>query len=436
MREQCHLCSHPPGPSRSRRRRVSARPRLIAYQRLALLVGLVNLGLLWSHLARGDWSVDDGSALSGLASLTLVNLAVAVLIRQQTRAQRAVRARGPRLALVAAVAALERLEGAPRRRAPRRRARSPARRGCARSPVVAIATPADGHDASRSRGASSRSPSSSCACAAPVVRRRAHNVFELTHRFGGWTAIALFWVLTLHLGAEPPAGWHVWVLALVTASIASPWLRLRRVPVTVERPSSHAAIVHFDHGVSPAFASAVGISRSPLREWHAFATVTTPGRAGFRLLDLARGRLDRPLHRRSAVARVGARHARLGADGQGRAALRARRLRRHRQRDRARARADPRRARAGAAGLVDARRRAPPTATRSSTRSRRRSPDARDLGHDRARQARPRRARPRGVPRLRRRGRLRGQQQADDVAARARAWSELGIPAFGPIWDS
>ena len=70
----------------------------------------------------------------------------------------------------------------------------------------------------------------------------------------------------------------------MTASIASPWLRLRRVPVTVERPSSHAVIVHFDHGVSPAFASAAGISRSPLREWHSFATVTTPGRPGFRLL--------------------------------------------------------------------------------------------------------------------------------------------------------
>ena len=35
-------------------------------------------------------------------------------------------------------------------------------------------------------------------CAAPPVRRRAHNVFELTHRFGGWTAIALFWALTVH----------------------------------------------------------------------------------------------------------------------------------------------------------------------------------------------------------------------------------------------
>jgi hypothetical protein len=117
--------------------------------------------------------------------------------------------------------------------------------------------------------------------AAPAVRNRAHNVFEMTHRMGGWSSVALFWALTLHLDAP---SWQVWVLALLTASIASPWLRLRRVPITVERPSAHAAIVHFDHGAAPAATSAVGISRSPLREWHSFATVTTPGRSGYRLL--------------------------------------------------------------------------------------------------------------------------------------------------------
>ena len=114
----------------------------------------------------------------------------------------------------------------------------------------------------------------------PVVRRRAHDVFERTHRFGGWSAVAVFWALTLHLGGA----WQTAVLALTTASIISPWLRLRRVPITVERPSAHAAIVRFDHGVTPAFASAVGISRSPLKEWHAFATVSTPGESGYRLL--------------------------------------------------------------------------------------------------------------------------------------------------------
>jgi hypothetical protein len=130
-------------------------------------------------------------------------------------------------------------------------------------------------------------------CAAPIVRARAHNLFELTHRCGGWSAIAVFWALTLHLALHGRADhtivaigseWRVWVLALVTVWVAWPWLRLRRVPISVERPSSHVAIVEFDHGVRPTFSAAVGISRNPLREWHPFATITTPDRPGFRLV--------------------------------------------------------------------------------------------------------------------------------------------------------
>jgi hypothetical protein len=130
--------------------------------------------------------------------------------------------------------------------------------------------------------------------AAPPVRAKAHNVFELTHRWGGWSAIAVFWVLTLHLaldgrGAETTVeaivtDWHVWVLTLVTLWVAWPWFRLRRVPIVVERPSKHVAIVELDYGVRPGFSAAVGISRSPLREWHAFATITSPDRPGYRLV--------------------------------------------------------------------------------------------------------------------------------------------------------
>jgi hypothetical protein len=120
-----------------------------------------------------------------------------------------------------------------------------------------------------------------CAGAAPPVRARAHNVFENSHRFGGWTAVGLLWALTIHTHAA--GDWQVWLLAVITASIASPWLRLRCVPVNVERPSSHAAIVSFG-GRTPATAAAVGISRSPLREWHAFAAVTGTDRPGYRLL--------------------------------------------------------------------------------------------------------------------------------------------------------
>ena len=53
------------------------------YHRLIVAVVLINLGLLGYHLDRGDWLIADGSALSALAALTLVNFAAAVLIRQQ-----------------------------------------------------------------------------------------------------------------------------------------------------------------------------------------------------------------------------------------------------------------------------------------------------------------------------------------------------------------
>jgi hypothetical protein len=132
------------------------------------------------------------------------------------------------------------------------------------------------------------------ACAHPVVRTRAHNVFEKSHRWGGWTAIALFWVLTIHLavrgrGHRPAveaivSDWHVWVLALLTLAVAWPWLRLRRVPISVVRPSDHAAIVHLHDRVQPDYPSGIGISLSPLGEWHSFATVLAPGRSGYRLL--------------------------------------------------------------------------------------------------------------------------------------------------------
>ena len=349
---------------------------------------LLNLGVLAYHLDRGDWLIADGSALSALAALTLVNFAATVLIRQQTvlNVLFGLAGRGSRswpLWLRWSVSKVHHVGGIHVGGALAGTAWL-----CAFACVATVAA--------RTTPRACRTTTLVLAsglvalallvvvCAAPPVRSRAHNVFELSHRLGGWTAIALFWALTVHLALRGrgdaaaleaiASDWHVWVLAILTASVASPWLRLRRVPVTVERPSSHAAIVRFDYGVTPAFASAVGISRSPLREWHAFATVTTPGESGYRLLDLPRRRLDRAVHRRPAVPRLGPRHAGLGADGQGRAPLRAGRLRRHRQRDRplSSGRSWPRASRRGSSGPRATR--APPTATASSTRSSARSP--------------------------------------------------------------
>jgi len=241
------------------------------------LVLALNGGVLAFHLERGDWRVDDGSAASAFAALMLVNFAAAVLIRQQTvlNVLYGLAGRGSRawpLWLRWSLSKVHHVGGL--------------HAGAALAGTFWLAAFAR---AARDADATTRALAYALVAlalivvggAAPAVRRRAHNVFEMTHRFGGWTAIALFWVLALHVAGDT---WEICLLALLNASVASPWLRLRRVPVTVERLSSHAVVVHFDYGVTPAFASAVGISRSPLREWHAFATVTTPGRDGFRLL--------------------------------------------------------------------------------------------------------------------------------------------------------
>ncbi|MEU5197103.1 hypothetical protein AB0G86_24155 [Streptomyces scabiei] len=118
------------------------------------------------------------------------------------------------------------------------------------------------------------------ATALPPFRSRFHDRFEKIHRFGGWSALALFWTHTL-LGGQGPVA--LGVLAVVTFSVALPWLRLRKVDVRVERPSPHVALARFDHGVTPFAGSSTAISRSPLTEWHSFANVPSPGEPGFRL---------------------------------------------------------------------------------------------------------------------------------------------------------
>lgn len=117
------------------------------------------------------------------------------------------------------------------------------------------------------------------ATALPPFRARFHDHFEKIHRFGGWAALALFWTHTVLSGDRV----GLWVLAAVTFSVALPWMRLRKVDVRIERPSSHVALARFDHGETPFAGSSTAISRSPLREWHSFANVPAPGESGFRL---------------------------------------------------------------------------------------------------------------------------------------------------------
>jgi hypothetical protein len=122
-----------------------------------------------------------------------------------------------------------------------------------------------------------------CALAYPTFRAKLHNQFELTHRFAGWSSLALFWVQTIaftdstrtstgySLGYALLQSPGIWLLLVATFSIFLPWANLRKVRVTSEVLSPHAVRLHFDY-TTPV----VGISERPLIEWHAFATISKP----------------------------------------------------------------------------------------------------------------------------------------------------------------
>ncbi|KAE9975899.1 hypothetical protein BLS_000907 [Venturia inaequalis] len=118
-----------------------------------------------------------------------------------------------------------------------------------------------------------------------------HNRFEISHRFGGWLAIALFWVEALLLVDQFRKKNHTsfgyelvrlptfWFLAVITFHLVLPWLLLRKWTFEVKKCSNHAIQLSTNHKLEPL--SGLAISDSPLLEWHPFATFPkvdgTPG---------------------------------------------------------------------------------------------------------------------------------------------------------------
>ncbi|MGW3150927.1 hypothetical protein ACWDG1_41090 [Streptomyces sp. NPDC001177] len=132
--------------------------------------------------------------------------------------------------------------------------------------------------------------------ALPPLRSRFHDQFELTHRFCGWSVLVLAWANTVVLLGSQRGEMSVlqalltaptiWILLVTTGSGMLTWLRLRHVPITVEKPSRHAAIVKLDHGKDPLVGSVRAISRHPLAGWHYFANLpisNEPG-GGYRMV--------------------------------------------------------------------------------------------------------------------------------------------------------
>lgn len=146
----------------------------------------------------------------------------------------------------------------------------------------------------------------------PTMRTKLHDTFEWTHRFLGWIALALVWaqiVLFINDGRKPGeklpyACKHnaaFWLQCIITLSIILPWLRLRKVNVRAVTLSKHATRLHFNYSTSfrfhrapdhlahdylarPDTGTAIRITHSPLKEWHAFATIPEPERNEFSLI--------------------------------------------------------------------------------------------------------------------------------------------------------
>jgi hypothetical protein len=136
-----------------------------------------------------------------------------------------------------------------------------------------------------------------CILAAPELRAKYHELFEFSHRFGGSAILAIAWANTfilaqLHsrrhglayesaLAASPV----FWMLIVSTFFAVWPWLLLRRVPISVQLPSDHVAIVRLHSKRTPPVGTTRAISRHPLHSWHPFACVpAASGEDGYRMM--------------------------------------------------------------------------------------------------------------------------------------------------------
>ncbi|KAH7333516.1 integral membrane protein-like protein TmpA [Rhexocercosporidium sp. MPI-PUGE-AT-0058] len=130
--------------------------------------------------------------------------------------------------------------------------------------------------------------------ACPSIRAKLHNAFEIVHRLAGWSSLALLWTLTVldadmrrpstqTLSSSLFGSANIWLLFISTSSIVITWLNCRKVKVQSEQLSEHALRIKFDYA-TPQPGTTIRLSSSPLFEWHAFATWSQPGQPGFSLI--------------------------------------------------------------------------------------------------------------------------------------------------------
>lgn len=273
-------------------RRITRHPSVIEYRRLAMLVALVNLWVFATGISDGTWITDKSFATDQIAFIALINFTLGIMIRQQriVNALFWLATRIPTswpLWIRWGAGKVFHFGGL--------------HSGGTVAGSVWFAFGLFGMAWNWAYGIGHTSGTTVLLSAAMVglmsamiltaigpLRAKFHNRFEIVHRFAGWTLLALFWAQSIAVSSD--AG-HVftqtttfWLLCLITLSIVSPWLSLKKVPVEIIKPSDHAVSVRFNYGDTPFAGSSNAVSLSPLREWHSFANIPTPGKDGYRLI--------------------------------------------------------------------------------------------------------------------------------------------------------
>jgi len=272
-------------------RRITHHPSLMEYRRLLAMVLITNGLALYTGIENGRWFADGHFNLHSLSTLALVNFTLSILIRQQRviNALFWLATRIPTswpLWIRWGAGKVFHFGGL--------------HYGGAYAGSLWFAAFFGGMLYNQSKGAETLSTSTLISSAAILLllmliiatairpmRTRYHNIFEKVHRFAGWSVLALFWLqsasISQHSGIPFLGSFAFWALCLITLSVASPWLTLKRVDVQISKPSNHVALVRFDYGDTPFAGSSNAISHTPFGEYHAFANIPAPNETGYRL---------------------------------------------------------------------------------------------------------------------------------------------------------
>ncbi|WP_342077001.1 hypothetical protein [Yoonia sp. SS1-5] len=273
-------------------RRITRHPSVIEYRRLAALVAVVNLWIFGSGIADGTWMTAGGFATDKIAFLALINFTLGIMIRQQrivnflfwlaTRIPTSwplwIRWGAGKVFHFGGLHSGGNVAGS-----------------------LWFAFGLFGMGWNWWMGVGHVSAGTLILSAAMVglmvamivtaigpLRAKFHNRFEIVHRFAGWTLLGLFWGQSMMISSDAGHAFTqtttFWLLCLITLSIISPWLTLKKVPIEVIKPSNHAVSVRFNYGDTPFAGSSNALSLDPLREWHSFANIPTPGEDGYRLI--------------------------------------------------------------------------------------------------------------------------------------------------------